>query len=174
VHVERRSSDAAAPRRKRSIGVHRGDDKTDRRLLAAHAQRGRDSVFNPDNAAPITPSRPAGMEANMDDETRSARVVVSCSSCGNVRAATTDVTIRNCVDNDAWSYWFICPVCRNRAAANTCRRSAMHAIDAGSTLELWHLPAELDEQPKGPPISLIDLLELHLLFLEPNWVDNLA
>ena len=105
--------------------------------------------------------------------TSSTRLVVSCSTCGNVKVACSEVTIRNCVDNDAWSYWFICPGCRSRTSAGTRRRSALEAIDSGSTLNTWRLPAELDERPNGPPLTLVDLLELHLLLREPDWLDYL-
>jgi hypothetical protein len=101
-------------------------------------------------------------------------IVVNCSTCGDVKVASSEVTVRNCVDNDRWSYWFICPACHRRAAAPTRRRLALVALDAGSTLNTWRLPAELDEQRNGPPLALIDLLELHLLLLEPDWIDHLA
>jgi hypothetical protein len=91
-----------------------------------------------------------------------------------VRVAPGEVTIRNCVDDDGWSYWFICPSCRLRAAARTRRGSAFDAIYAGSTLDTWRLPAELDERPAGPPLTFIDFLELRLLLLEPDWIDQLT
>jgi hypothetical protein len=102
------------------------------------------------------------------------RVVVNCSTCGNIQVASSDVTVRNCVDDDGWSYWFICPSCRRRAAAGTRRRPALAAVRAGSRLNTWRLPAELDERPDGPPLTLVDLLELHLLLLEPDWTDLLV
>jgi hypothetical protein len=106
--------------------------------------------------------------------TAAKRVVVNCSTCGDVKVASGDVTVRNCVDNDRWSYWFICPWCRGRTAARTGRRAAFDAIWAGSTLNTWRLPADFDERPDGPPLTLVDLLELHLLLLEPDWIDLLA
>jgi len=38
----------------------------------------------------------------------------------------------------------------------------------------WRLPAELDERPDRPPLTFLDILELHLLLLEPDWIDQLA
>ena len=108
------------------------------------------------------------------DETGPTRIVANCSTCGHVKVAPSEVTIRNCVDNDGWSYWFICPSCRCRAAASTRRGSAFDAVCAGSALDIWRLPAELDERSDGPPFSYIDLMELHLLLLEPDWIDQLT
>jgi len=108
------------------------------------------------------------------DETSPTRIVANCPSCGDVKVAPSDVTIRNCVDDDSWSYWLICPSCRHRAAAQTQRRPAFGAICAGATLDTWRLPAELDERPDGPPLTFVDVLELHLLLLEPDWIDQLA
>ena len=108
------------------------------------------------------------------DEAGSKRVVVHCSTCGDVRIGSSEVTIRNCVEDDAWSYWFTCPSCGCRATARTRRGSAFDAICAGATLETWRLPAELDERPNGPPLTFIDLLELQRLLVEPDWLDQLA
>jgi hypothetical protein len=108
------------------------------------------------------------------DEIGMKRVVVNCSTCGDVSIASSAVTVRCCVDNDSWSYWFICPSCCRRAAAPTRRRLALVAVDAGSTLRTWRLPVELDERPDGPPLTLVDLLELHLLLLDADWIDQLT
>jgi hypothetical protein len=133
----------------------------------------RVSAFNPAAGRPISPHRKLEREAIMEDA-GPKHLVVNCSTCGDVKVASSDVTVRNCVDNDHWSYWFICPACRRRAGARTRRCSALAAVHAGSTLNTWHLPAELDEQRTGPPLTLIDLLELHLLLLEPDWIDHLS
>ena len=108
------------------------------------------------------------------DDTDLKRIVVSCSTCGEVRVASSEVTIRNCMDNDDWSYWFVCPCCWRRSAARTRRGSAFDAVCAGSPLERWRLPAEFDERPDGPPLTFVDVLELHLLLIEPDWIDQLA
>jgi hypothetical protein len=108
------------------------------------------------------------------NQTEPKRVVVNCSDCGNLKVPSNAVTIRNCADNGDWSYWFICPECRRRAAAATHRLPALAAVYAGSTLDTWRLPAELHERHEGLPFTLIDLLELHLLLLEPDWIDHLG
>ena len=100
-------------------------------------------------------------------------IVVHCDDCRDVRVRTCDVTLRNCVDDDSWAYWFVCPSCHQRNAAGTERVAALEAVAAGSTLELWHLPAELDQRSYGPALCGVDLLEFHLGFTEPDWIDEL-
>jgi hypothetical protein len=100
-------------------------------------------------------------------------VVVRCPECGQVRVSPRDVTIRNCVDDDTWSYWFVCPACQRRAASPTRRSSALDAICAGSALDTWALPSELEERPDGEPLTLVDLLQLRLILIEPDWLDQL-
>jgi len=107
------------------------------------------------------------------EEAGSIQLLVSCSGCGHVKVAPDDVTIRNCVDTDDWSYWFVCPCCRSRAAAATPRPSALDAICAGSAFDTWSLPAELNERPEGPPFTFVDLIEMRLLLIEPDWIDQL-
>jgi hypothetical protein len=51
---------------------------------------------------------------------------------------------------------------------------AVEAFAAGSSLEVWHLPAELRERRNGPPLSLVDMVELHLALAEPDWYDELV
>ena len=104
----------------------------------------------------------------------STRLRVSCLGCGHVRVSPSDVTIRSCVNTDEWSYWFRCPSCHIRTSATTGRRAALDAIGAGSALVTWTVPAEVNERPDGPPITLVDLLELHLLLLEPDWIDQVS
>jgi hypothetical protein len=100
-------------------------------------------------------------------------VRVACWSCGNVKVRSDAVTIRNCTDADDWSYWFVCPKCHRRSAASTSRRLAVDAISAGASLHAWSLPAELGERHEGPPFTFVDMLELRLRLIEPDWVDEL-
>lgn len=90
-----------------------------------------------------------------------------------MRVLCDRVTIRKCVDTDAWSYWFVCPKCRGRSAARTSASAAMGAVAAGSNLQTWSLPAELNEHPDGPPFKLVDLVELRLLLIDDDWIDQL-
>lgn len=108
------------------------------------------------------------------DDAISTTLVVRCTTCGDVRVAPFDVTIRNCVDNDEWSYWFHCPGCTRRSAGSTHRRPALDAILSGSAFETWATPAEVFERPTGAPFTLADVVELRLRLIEPDWTDELA
>lgn len=99
------------------------------------------------------------------------RVVVKCPDCAELRVGPSDVTVRNCLDDDGWSYRFTCPACRRPVVAPTNRRAAVEAIAAGSSLENWRFPLERNECPDSPPLSLEDLVELHQLLSEPDWFD---
>ena len=101
-------------------------------------------------------------------------IVANCTTCGHVRVAPCDVTIRNCVDSDEWSYWFRCPTCQRRAAGTTHRGPALDAILSGSAFETWRTPAEVFERPEGSPFTYADVLELRLRLIEPDWTDELT
>src|ERR1700748_202048 len=89
------------------------------------------------------------------------RIVVLCPDCGEQRVAPGDVTVRNCVDDGAWSYRFTCPQCGGITVAESVEHALLAAVGAGSHMEEWSLAAELLEQPDGPPFALADVLELH-------------
>jgi hypothetical protein len=84
------------------------------------------------------------------------------------------VTLRNCVDDGRWDYWFMCPRCGRLSAGQSTSWLAVEAFAAGSALEVWHLPDELHETHDGPPLSLVDLVELHLALSEPGWYEQLV
>jgi hypothetical protein len=89
-----------------------------------------------------------------------------------VRVPANEVTLRNCVDDGRWDYRFLCPRCGRLSAGESTSWLAVEAFAAGSALEVWHLPAELREPRDGPPLSLVDLVELHLALAEPDWYDE--
>ena len=104
---------------------------------------------------------------------RTTTIRVECASCGELSVTPQSVTLRNCVESDQWTYWFRCPTCGTRAAAATSAQPALAAIHAGSHFQTWSLPAELAEQRSGAPLTLVDLLELRLLLIEPDWIQQL-
>ena len=82
------------------------------------------------------------------------RVVVKCPDCVETRIDSDDVTLRHCVDDESWSYRFVCPLCRRPAVSPTGRLAALDAMLVGCPLESWRLPAELLEHRGGPPLTL--------------------
>ena len=99
---------------------------------------------------------------------------VRCPDCSVVRVPANEVTLRNCVDDGRWDYWFLCPRCGRLTAGESTSWLAVEAFAAGSALEVWSLPDELQEPHAGPPLSLVDLVELHLALSEPDWYDALV
>jgi hypothetical protein len=98
---------------------------------------------------------------------------VECPQCEKVRVGPASVTLRVCLDDVEWSYWFVCPDCGGRAAGSTEQGPALEAIAAGSPFESWRLPAEMSEPHEGPPIQIFDLLELKLELMQPDVVETL-
>jgi hypothetical protein len=89
-----------------------------------------------------------------------------------VRAGS--VTVRWCLDVNGWSYRARCSVCDVVFVANTREDRAHRALAAGARLEMWTLPAELTERPvAGRAIDAVDILELRLAMMEPEWFDKL-
>ena len=58
--------------------------------------------------------------------------------------------------------------------AGTREDRAQRALGAGATLEMWTLPAELNERPgNGRPVDAVDILEFRLALMEPEWFEKL-
>jgi len=90
----------------------------------------------------------------------SVGILVVCSDCSEVRLAPEKVTLRICVDDASWAYWFICPTCGRRSAAPTKPGPALEAISVGAPFQSWAFPAELLERHDGPALQLSDLVAL--------------
>jgi hypothetical protein len=101
------------------------------------------------------------------------QILVKCPDCPAARMSPADVTLRNCVDDDNWSYRFTCASCGNRTVAPTNKWLALEVVAVGAKVERWTLPTELHETRGGPPITLDDLLDLHEALLEADWFDTL-
>lgn len=105
--------------------------------------------------------------------TQEVLIVVRCPDCGEHRVAPEAVTVRSCVDNGHWSYRFTCPSCLRPTLGDSSLPSLLDAVEAGAGLEAWSLPTHLDQRPDGPPFTLVDVLEFHMLLREPGWLDEL-
>jgi rRNA maturation protein Nop10 len=101
------------------------------------------------------------------------QIVVRCPECGDRRVSPEAVTVRSCVDNGAWTYRFTCSGCGLPTVGESTLPPLLEAVEAGAGLEAWELPTHLDRRPQGAPFTLADVLELHLLLLEPNWFEEL-
>jgi hypothetical protein len=100
-------------------------------------------------------------------------VRVTCPACGVVRVRAERVVMRNCVDDDTWSYRARCSECEIAFVGFTPATLALPAVAAGLALETWTLPVP-SPRYSGSPLHAVDALELHLAMLEDDWFDQLA
>ncbi len=105
--------------------------------------------------------------------TRVVRVVVMCPDCQEIRLGPADVTLRLCLDDSEWSYWFVCPRCGTRSAGPTTGTPALRAIARGAALEIWQMPVGLTVRGEGPPLTMSDLVDLRAAMHAPDWIDQL-
>jgi hypothetical protein len=102
-------------------------------------------------------------------------IFVECPDCGGLRVDARAITVRASEEGDQWAYRFTCPSCQRRAVAATTRLAGLRAVEAGVALEMWRWPAEMGEgHPAGPPLTLVDLLDLRLSLAEPGWLERLS
>ena len=100
-------------------------------------------------------------------------VRVTCPACGIVRVRADRVVVRNCIDDESWSYRALCSQCHTLFVGITPAELALSAVAAGLPVELWSLPTR-SARHSGEAIHAIDALELHLALLEPDWFEQLA
>ncbi len=90
-----------------------------------------------------------------------------------VRVPAASVVVRNCVDDQSWSYRARCSQCDTTFVDTTPESLALQALAAGLPVELWTLPKP-SPRYQGSPIQAVDALELHLALAESDWFDQLV
>lgn len=103
-----------------------------------------------------------------------ATIRASCSTCGDVELTTGDVQVRVCMDDDAATYRFRCPICTMTQVKGADDRTVDLLVAAGVSYSTWTLPAELHERPSGDPIDHDDLLDFHHLLEQGDWFTELT
>lgn len=98
----------------------------------------------------------------------------SCPTCGDVTLGLGDITVRVCSDDASGAYLFRCPRCAQAVTRPASERIVDVLVSSGVRLEVWRLPAELNERPNGPPFSPDDLLALHERLQDPGWFDDVV
>ncbi len=99
-------------------------------------------------------------------------VRVTCPTCGVVRVRAERVVIRNCVDDQTWSYRARCSQCDTTFLGVTPEALALPALAAGVAVETWTLPVPSPRRA-GAPLRAADAVELHLDLLADDWFDRL-
>jgi hypothetical protein len=124
-------------------------------------------------ARPCGGGHPIGVSpAIVRAESPKAWVRVTCPACGVVRVRSDRVVIRNCLDDQSWSYRARCSGCDTTFVGATPSVLALPAVAAGIVVELWSLP-QPSARHAGATLHAVDALELHLALLEPDWFDEL-
>ena len=102
-------------------------------------------------------------------------IVVRCPDCRSGRVPAESVTVRWCLDTNVWSYRARCSSCEITFVAGTREDRVVLGPRRGAKLgKMWTLPAELNERPgSGRTIDAVDILELRLALMEPEWFDKL-
>ncbi len=126
----------------------------------------------PRRSRPCGSSRPTRVAITNGDNL-SHWVSVTCPACGVVRVRADRVVVRNCIDDQSWSYRARCSSCDTTFVGATPASLARPAVAAGLAIELWTLPKP-SARRTGSPLRAVDALELHLALLEPDWFDELA
>lgn len=101
------------------------------------------------------------------------RIEATCPRCGTVERTPQDFQLAICDDPTASWYAFECPDCATRVQKHADERVVALLIAEGVTPVRWELPPEMAESHDGPPISLDDVLDFHLLLEDPAWFAEL-
>ncbi len=103
-----------------------------------------------------------------------ATIRASCPACGDVELTSVDVTALVCATTNESSYAFQCPECRVAVVKPADARIIDLLVASGVRLNVWNLPAELDEPKFGAAITYDDLLEFHFELQQEGWFGRMA
>jgi len=97
----------------------------------------------------------------------------TCPTCGEVELTPDDIELRVCTYAPASYYRFDCPLCRVEIQKPADDRVVQLLISGGVSATVWELPDEVREGREGPPLTVDDLLDFHLLLEQDTWFDSL-
>lgn len=108
------------------------------------------------------------------------RIRATCPSCGEVELSPEDVVLRLVRSAEGAiatgsNYRFCCPDCAQQVTKPADERVADLLRTGGVAIEDHASGDRYPEQrPDGPPLTLDDLLDLHLLLEDDRWFDRLV
>lgn len=97
----------------------------------------------------------------------------TCPTCGEVELTPDDIQLRVCTHAPASYYQFNCPLCHIEVQKPADDRVVQLLISGGVAASVWELPEEFTEDRGGPPLTMDDLLDFHLLLDREDWFDSL-
>jgi hypothetical protein len=101
-------------------------------------------------------------------------IKADCPGCGVVRLGAPDVTVRVCADDGSGAYTFQCPRCATAVSHPAAPDTCALLVTSGVRAVEWRWPDELERRPDGPPFTVDDLLDFHLLLRDDRWCSQLA
>jgi hypothetical protein len=113
-------------------------------------------------------------QQDYDREALVATIRASCPSCGDVELTSAEVTALVCSTTNESSYAFQCPECDGAVVKPADSRIVDLLVASGVRLQVWSLPAELDEPKFGDPITYDDVLEFHFELQQDGWFERMA
>jgi predicted RNA-binding Zn-ribbon protein involved in translation (DUF1610 family) len=116
------------------------------------------------------------------------RIRATCPACGEIELVPSDLLLRRIVDADGEvtegsCYRFSCPECAGVVEKPADARVAQLLVTGGVPVETLPaltgaevdpLPPHPEEPIAGPPLTLDDLLDLHLALDDARWFDRLV
>lgn len=97
--------------------------------------------------------------------------MVTCRDCGDVVVPITRCQLRRCDDDGMHSLAYRCVRCgKCDVVPQLQTNEIVELLDAGLTVVPWEMPLEITEPHfGGSPLTLDDLLDLHLLLEDDDW-----
>ena len=89
-------------------------------------------------------------------------VRASCPGCGTIEILASEITIRCCDQPRQDSYRLRCPICSMWMVKDANTQVVTALLAAGSPIERWRLPLEMNERPDdAAAITDDDLIDFH-------------
>lgn len=103
------------------------------------------------------------------------RIRATCPSCGEVELRPDEVVLRRAAVPSEHTYRFDCPGCATQVVKPADEHVAELLVTGGVPVEeVRHRALHPELPPEGPPLTLDDLLDLHLALGDPCWFDRLV
>lgn len=114
------------------------------------------------------------------------RICATCPMCGEVELRPADIVLHRVIDSDGElapgsSYRFSCPECEllvekpaDEQIARLLTTGGVPVEDTPQAATRTALARHPELPPPGPPLTLDDLIDLHLALAEPGWLDRLV
>lgn len=101
-------------------------------------------------------------------------IETTCPRCGTVLCETRIFELWLCADAPVSFYTFTCPKCGDQVHKPANDRAIETLIAERARAVVWQFPAEMTEAHDGPPLTLDDLIDLHIELETEDWPERIA